>query len=102
MKQVSDRMMEISNLFKRLYEISINNSEKNSFCKCYSDLTLLFKEYSNKDFHQMKIILQQIKNYFKFIILQYTLSLKDLYNSFEYEQDLYIKVSENLKKRNTL
>ena len=47
----------------------------------------------------MKIILYQIKNYFKFVNLQYTLSLKDLYNSFDYEQDLYIKVSENLKNK---
>ena len=38
MKQVSDRMIEINNLFKRIYEISINNSEKNFFCKCYSDV----------------------------------------------------------------
>ena len=57
------------------------------------------KEFSNKDFQEMKIILYQIKNYFKFVNLQYTLSLKDLYNSFDYEQDLYIKVSENLKNK---
>ena len=102
-KQISDRMIEISNLFKRIYEISINNSEKSSFCKCYSDLSLLFKEYGNKEFQQMKMILYQIKNYFKFVNLQYILSLKELYNSFEYEYDLYIKVSENLKnKKETL
>jgi hypothetical protein len=51
----------------------------------------------------MKMILYQIKNYFKFVNLQYILSLKELYNSFEYEYDLYIKVSENLKnKKETL
>ena len=102
-KQISDRMIEISNLFKRIYEISINNSEKSSFCKCYSDLSLLFKEYGNKEFQQMNMIFYHIKNYFKFVNLQYILSLKELYNSFEYEYDLYIKVSENLKnKKETL
>lgn len=103
MKQVSDRMIEISNLFKQIYELSINNSEKNSFCKCYSDLSLFFKEYGNKEFKEMKVVSNHIKNYFKFVNMQYNISLKELYNSFEYEHDLYLKVSENLKhKKETL
>ena len=103
MKQVSDRMIEISNLFKQIYELSINNSEKNSFCKCYSDLSLFFKEYGNKEFKEMKVISNHIKNYFKFVNMQYNISLKELYNSFEYEHDLYLKFSENLKhKKETL
>ena len=99
MKQVNDRMIEISNLFKNIYELSINNSEKASFCKCYSDLSLFFKEYGNYENKQMKIISSEIKNYLKFVNLQYILSLKELYNSFEYEYNLYFKVSENLKQR---
>ena len=103
MKQVSDRMIEISNLFKQIYELSINNSEKNSFCKCYSDLSLFFKEYGNMEFKEMKVVSNHIKNYFKFVNMQYNISLKELYNSFEYEHDLYLKVSENLKhKKETL
>ena len=99
MKQVSDRMIEISTLFKNIYELSINNSEKSNFCKCYSDLSLFFKEYGNYENKQMKIISSEIKNYLKFVNLQYILSLKELYNSFEYEHNLYFKVSENLKQR---
>ena len=102
MKQVSNRMIEISNLFKDIYELSINNSEKSSFCKCYSDFSLFFKEYGNKEFQQMRNISSEIKNYFKFVNLQYILSLKELYNSFEYEHDLYFKVSKNLKQKKEL
>ena len=102
MKQVSERMLEISNLFKKIYEISINNSEKSSFCKCYSDLSLFFKEYGNKELQVMNNISNEIKNYFKFVNLQYILSLKELYNSFEYEHDLYFKVSKNLKQKKEL
>ena len=99
MKQVSDRMIEISNLFKKLYEISINNSEKELLCRSYSNLSLFFKEYGNKEFEQMKNISNKIKDYFKFVNLQYILSLKELFNSFEYEHDLYFKVAENLKQK---
>ena len=99
MKQVSNRMIEISNLFKDIYELSINNSEKSSFCKCYSDFSLFFKEYGNKEFQQMRNISSEIKNYLKYVNLEYILSLKELYNSFEYEHNLYFKVSENLKQK---
>ena len=99
MNKVSDRMTEISKLFKKIYEISINNSEKSSFCKCYSDLSLFFKEYGNIELKQMKNISIEIKNYLKFLNLQYIVSLKELFNSFEYEHDLYFKVSENLKQK---
>ena len=99
MKQVSNRMIEISNLFKDIYELSINNSEKSSFCKCYSDFSLFFKEYGNKEFQQMQNISTEIKDYLKFVNLQYIISLKELYNSFEYEHNLYFKVSENLKQK---
>ena len=102
MKQVSERMLEISNLFKKVYEISINNSEKKSLCKCYSDLSLFFKEYGNKELQVMNNISNEIKNYFKFVNLQYALSLNELYNSFEYEHDLYFKVSKNLKQKKEL
>jgi len=98
-KQVNDRMVEISDLFKQIYEVSINNSEKGSFCKCYSDLSLFFKEYADKEFQPMERITKEIKDYFKFVNLQYILSMKELYNSFEYEHDLYFKVAENLKKK---
>ena len=99
MKQVSNRMIEISNLFKDIYELSINNSEKSTFCKCYSDFSLFFKEYGNKEFQQMRNISSEIKNYLKYVNLEYILSLKELYNSFEYEHNLYFKVSENLKQK---
>ena len=99
MKQVSDRMIEISNLYKKLYELSVNNSEKELFCKSYSDLSLFFKEYGNKQFEQMNIISNEIKNYFKFVNIQYMISFKELYNNFEYQHNLYYKVAENLKQK---
>ena len=98
-KQVSDRMNEISNLFKQMYELSINNSEKGSFCKGFSDLSLFFKEYGEKEFQQMKNISNEVKDYLKYVNLQYKASYKDLYDNFEFEHDLYLKVAENLKQK---
>ena len=98
-KQVSDRMIEISNLFKQMYELSINNSEKGSFCKGFSDLSLFFKEYGDKEIQQMKNISNEIKDYLKYTNLQYKVSYKELYDNFEFEHDLYLKVAENLKQK---
>ena len=98
-KQVSDRMIEISNLFKQMYELSINNSEKGSFCKGFSDLSLFFKEYGDKEIQQMKNISNEIKDYLKYANLQYKVSYKELYDNFEFEHKLYLKVAENLKQK---
>ena len=98
-KQVSDRMIEISNLFKQMYELSINNSEKGSFCKGFSDLSLFFKEYGDKEIQQMKNISNEIKDYLKYANLQYKVSYKELYDNFEFEHELYLKVAENLKQK---
>ena len=103
MKQVCDRMNEISNLFKKLYDMSINNSEKLGICKYYSDLSLFFKEYGNNEFQQMKNISEELKFHLKYLNLHYTVSIDELYNTFKFQHDLYFQVAENLKlKKETL
>jgi len=99
MKQVCDRMTEISNIFKKLYEMSINDSEKLNFCKYYSDLSLYFKEFGNHEFLQMKNISEELKFHLKYTNLHYTVSIKELYDIFKFEHDLYFQVAENLKQK---
>ena len=99
MKQVCDRMTEISNLFKKLYDDSINNSEKLGICKYYSDLSLFFKEYGNNEFQQMKNISEELKLHLKYLNLHYTVSIDELYNTFKFQHDLYFQVAENLKQK---
>ena len=99
MKQVCDRMTEISNIFKKLYEMSIKDSEKLNFCKYYSDLSLYFKEFGNHEFLQMKNISEELKFHLKYTNLHYTVSIKELYDIFKFEHDLYFQVAENLKQK---
>ena len=99
MKQVCDRMTEISNLFKKLYEMSINNSEKLGFCKYYSDLSLFFKEYGNNEIQQIKNISEKLKFHLKYINIHYTVSMEELYSTFKFNHDLYFQVAENLKQK---
>ena len=47
----------------------------------------------------MENIKIELKEYLKFENLQYISSLKELYDSFEYEHDLYFKVAQNLRKK---
>jgi hypothetical protein len=96
MKQVSDRMLEISNLFK---EIDIESTNNKNHTKYYSNLELFFKEYSKKELQQINNISIELKEYLKYVNLQYISSLKELYDSFEYEHDLYYKVAQNLRKK---
>ena len=99
MKKVSDRMIEISNLFKKLYELSINNAEKLGFCKYYSDLSLFFKEFGNNEIEQMKNISENLKFHLKYINIHYTVSIEELYSTFKFHHDLYFQVAENLKQK---
>jgi hypothetical protein len=96
MKQVSDRMLEISNLFK---EIDIESTNNKNHTKYYSNLELFFKEYSKKELQQINNISIELKEYLKYVNLQYISSLKELYDSFEYEHNLYYKVAQNLRKK---
>ena len=79
--------------------MSINNSEKLDFCKYYSDLSLFFKEFGNKEFQQMKNIYEELKFHFKYINLHYTVSIEELYETFKFQHDLYFQVAENLKQQ---
>ena len=92
-KAVSERMLQISNVFKEL-----NNTENNKN-KFYTNLELFFREKSNLEIKQMNNISIELKEYLKFTNLKYISSLKELYDQFEYENDLYYKASQNLKKR---
>ena len=94
-------MLQISNLFKELNllqkkDIYNNNNINNTF---YSNLELFFREKSNIEIKEMNNITQELKDYIKFTNLQYISSLKELYDEFSYQNDLYYKASNNLKKR---
>ena len=99
MKQVSDRMLEISNLFKEIYTESINYSHNNNYVQYYSNLELFFKEYSKKELKQIKNISIELKQYLKYVNLKYISSMKELYDNFEYEHNLYCKVAKNLREK---
>jgi hypothetical protein len=95
-KQVSEHMLQISNIFKELNKLNINYNNKDKF---YSNLELFFREQSNLEIKKMNNISIELKEYLKFTNLKYISSLKELYDQFEFENDLYYKASQNLKKR---
>ena len=99
MKKVSDRFIEVSNYFKEIYDFSIINSEKENLCKCYSDLGLLFKQYSNEELQKINNISIEVKEHFNYINLKNVSSLKELFNEFEYKQNLYIQFAHQLRDK---
>ena len=99
MKQVSDRMIEISNYFKDIYNLFIMNSENENICKSYLNLELLFKQYSNIELQNIDNFSIELKEYLKYINMKSTLSFKELFDDFEHKQNLYIKVAEQLRDK---
>ena len=96
-KQVSELMLQISNVFKDLN--NLENKLENNNNKFYNNLELFFREQSNLEIKKMNNISIELKEYFKFTNLKYISSLKELYDQFDFENDLYYKASQNLKKR---
>ena len=99
MKQVSERFTEISNYFKEIYDFSVLNSEKEDISKFYSDLELLFKQYSNSESEKINNISIELKEHFNYINLKNISSIKELFDDFEYKQNLYIQFAHSLKDK---
>ena len=97
-KNVSEHMLHISNVFKELnnFENKMGVDNNNKF---YYNLELFFREQSNLEIKKMNNISIELKEYLKFTNLKYISSIKELYDQFDYENDLYYKASQNLKKR---
>ena len=103
MKQVSNRMLEISNIFKNLHTLAINNAEKKSFINCYSNFDTLFKEMSNIQLEKITNIKLELKEYFKYVKSEYITSIKELNDKFYNTNDFYFKLVKELNnKKETL
>lgn len=97
MKQVSNRMVEISDIYSRIYKASVENSENENLIKSYASMEKLMKNWGYTELKQAMNIELEVREYFKFVSLEYN-SIKELYDSYDYAKNLYIKSNEKLIK----
>ena len=95
MKQVSNRMLEISEYYKNLYQLSVKNSENNNLCKSYQSVQILMQNWGYTELQSALNIDLEVREYFKFVKLEYN-SIKELYEKYDYYRNLYLSSKEKL------
>ena len=95
MKQVSNRMLEISEFYKNIYELSVKNGENNNLCKSYQSIQILMQNWGYTELHSALNIDLEVREYFKYVKLEYN-SIKDLYEKYDYYRNLYLNSKEKL------
>lgn len=98
MKQVSNRMVEISEIYKSLYTISMKNSESENLIKSYNAMKKLMEDIGYTERQQAMNIEHEVREYFKFVKNEY-MSIKELYDKYDYSKNLYSNTKEKLLKR---
>lgn len=98
MKQVSNRMIEISEIYKSLYTMSMKNSENENLIKSYNSMKKLMEDIGYTERQQAMNIEHEVREYFKFVKNEY-MSIKELYDKYDYSKNLYSNTMDKLLKR---
>jgi len=92
---ISNRLNEISNISKNLYENCVMNSENENILKSYNLIENFMNNINNFNNNFSKNIEINLKDYFKYVKLEYY-SIKELYDKYDYQQNLYMKYKEKI------
>jgi len=92
---ISNRLNEISNISKKLYENCVMNSENENILKSYNLIENFMNNIINFNNNFSKNIEINLKDYFKYVKLEYY-SIKELYDKYDYQQNLYMKYKEKI------
>ena len=95
MKQVSNRMLEICEYYKNLYQLSVKNGENTNLCKSYQSIQILMQNWGYTELQSALNIDLDVREYFKFVKLEYN-SIQELYEKYDYYKNLYLNSKEKL------
>ena len=96
MDQISDKMKEISQYWKEIYNANLNFSEKPNTVESYNILSKIMQDWSEANKHQKILINEGIREYFRYIKNEYV-SMKDLIQKVDNNRIIYSKAFERLK-----
>ena len=95
MNEVSDKMKEISDLWKKLHEKSVKYFETVNTCETYSIMHKIMNEFSNFEKSKNELFKIHIREYFRFIKNEFH-NLSELANKVYVHKDNYNKECEKL------
>ena len=95
MKQASDKMDEISGLWKTIYDKSVKNKELEDTSETYNILCNVMKTCSEFEKNQATILNFNVRDYFKYMKNE-SHSIKELLNLVHTQKNLYKKTFDKL------
>jgi hypothetical protein len=96
MDQISDKMKEISQYWKEIYNANLNFSEKPNTVESYNILSKIMQDWSEANKHQKILINEGIREYFRYIKNEYV-SMKDLIQKVDNNRIIYSKAFDRLR-----
>ena len=95
MQQASEKMKEISDLWKKLYENSKSYFETNNTIESYSLMHKIMKSLSDIESKKVDLMNNYIREYFRFVKNEY-ISLKELSVKVDTNKDIYHKAFDKI------
>jgi hypothetical protein len=95
MQQASEKMKEISELWKKMHEISQRYYETNNTIESYSLMHKIMKSLSDIESKKVDLMNNYIREYFRFVKNEF-ISLKDLTAKADTNKDIYHKAFDKI------
>jgi hypothetical protein len=96
MEQMSDKMKEISQYWKEIYNANLNFTEKPNTVESYNILSKIMQDWSEANKHQKILVNEGIREYFRYIKNEYV-SMKELIQKVDNNRNIYIKAFDKLR-----
>ena len=98
MQQLSNKMKDISKIWKQVLDISIKNSDGHNTAETFNIMSKLMEDWSEVQISQMKVINVNIREYFRYVKNQFN-GLKEMSERVQNSKTTYLKFKEKLLKQ---
>ena len=98
MQQLSNKMKDISKIWKQVLDISIKNSDGHNTAETFNIMSKLMEDWSEIQISQMKVINVNIREYFRYVKNQFN-GLKEMSERVQNSKTTYLKFKEKLLKQ---
>ena len=95
MQQLSNKMKDISKLWKQVLEISIKNNDSHNTSETFNIMIQFMSEWAKIQQNQIKITNENIREYFRYVKNEFH-SIKDLSLKVDTNKEIYMKAFDKL------
>ena len=98
LKQIGNLMKDLSNSFKNLNSFCVDNSENENLIKTYNSMELLMQNWSFTELQSSLNMDLEIKEYFKYVYLEYN-SINEMLDNYQNERKVLYDEKQKLKDK---